>query len=234
MIFSKVKGLLQKHKKNLAFIITLGAGLLISGLLVNAFLELLEELSEQELAPFDDAVAGFVKDIRSGPLTDFFTYATKLSDQEFYFIATPILAVIIYFIYGRLTKAVRLTLVLIVASTINLLLKDFIERPRPKGEHLVEVSTASFPSGHTVSSVAFYGFLIYIFWMSDLNRIHKIWITVLLGLIILSVGFSRIYLGVHYTTDVIAGFLAGGFFLLIFILSLYIARYVKKNKNSHA
>lgn len=231
MIFSKIKGLFEKYKRDLSFIFFLGAGLLIAGILMNGFLELLEELSQKQLAPFDDAIAGFVETIRSQPLTDFFTTASMFGDQEFYFIATPVLAIVFYLVFKRLRKALRLTLALIVASLINLLLKDFIERPRPKGEHLVEVATSSFPSGHTVSSVIFYGFLIYIFWRSNLKKSFKIVLTVLLSAIILSIALSRIYLGVHYTTDVGAGFLAGGFFLMIFILAFYVTDYIKNNHN---
>lgn len=152
--------------------------------------------------------------------------------DQLYFISIPILAIIIYLVFRNVRIALRLTLALIVASLINLLLKGFIERPRPKGEHLVEVATYSFPSGHTVSSVVFYGFLIYIFWRSNIKRSFKITLTVLLSMVILSIGLSRIYLGVHYTTDVIAGYLALTFFLMIFILAFYITDFIKNNHSS--
>lgn len=225
----KVKRFLKRYRKTIVFIFILAAGFYVAAHLVDAFLEILEGVSQKQFASIDDKILRFVQKNRTNTLTDIFKVVTFFGDQTIYLILLPAISFIIYKIYGRVEKAVQLILVVIIASLLNILLKDFIERNRPIGEHLVEVSSYSFPSGHTVSSLTFYGFLIYIFWTSGLKHIYKVVVTIPLILIILGVAISRIYLGVHYPSDVVAGLLAGGFFLLVFILAIYTTRFIKNN-----
>lgn len=219
------------YKKHLLFLVTLAGGLILSYFLVDTFLELREELNEKDLASFDDSVADLAMQIRSAPLTGFFKIVSFFGDQTFYLIALPIMAFFIYRAYGKFNVAIQAAVVLSIVALTNNLLKELIERPRPAVPHLVEASSSSFPSGHVVTSVAFFGFLIYIFWRSDLKRIIKLLLTIALGVIIFLIGTSRIYLGVHYASDVIAGIIAGGFFLLVFILAFYVQRYIKNNNH---
>lgn len=96
------------------------------------------------------------------------------------------------------------------------LLKLWFGRSRPLGEHLVYAGGYSFPSGHAMLSMVLYGFLGYLLscrlsgWMRWAVRASA-------GLMILMIGFSRIYLNVHYSSDVIAGFIIGSIFLLLMI-----------------
>ena len=104
-----------------------------------------------------------------------------------------------------------------ISVILNLGLKALFTRPRPTGvTRLVMESGYSFPSGHSMAAAAFYGFLIYLIWRGGASKRAKKWGTALLCLVILLVGFSRIYLGVHYLSDVLGGYLAAGFYLLVF------------------
>ncbi|MDR0137728.1 phosphatase PAP2 family protein [Metabacillus idriensis] len=101
---------------------------------------------------------------------------------------------------------------------INVELKDFFHRERPSFDAVIHAAHYSFPSGHAMNSTAFYGFLCYLIikGTSAKDRKRKWWISmtaVLVGLI----GTSRIYLGVHYLFDILAGFSAGMVWLLILI-----------------
>jgi undecaprenyl-diphosphatase len=108
------------------------------------------------------------------------------------------------------------------------LLKNFFNRPRPDMPLLYEAKGLSFPSGHALMSVTFYGLLIYIVYHSKEKKPIK-WILIsLLVLLIIIIGFTRIYLRVHYTTDVLAGF-AIGFLWLVFSLWL-LRKLEQKNK----
>ena len=104
-----------------------------------------------------------------------------------------------------------------ICAGINSVLKKLIRRPRPSIEHLVVADGFSFPSGHSASSMAFYGLLIYWIWKNCKNVMLRNVLVAFLGFIILAIGTSRIYLGVHYPSDVI-----GGFSFAIFYLSIYI------------
>lgn len=104
---------------------------------------------------------------------------------------------------------------------INRILKIVIARPRPEVLRLVLEDGYSFPSGHSMVSMGFYGFLIYLIHINIKNKRIKYPLILFLSLLIISIGISRIYLGVHYFTDVIGGFIIGFVYLIIFIKYLY-------------
>ena len=106
---------------------------------------------------------------------------------------------------------------LVIITVLNQLLKRILQRPRPTEFRIIEETGYSFPSGHSMVSIAFYGYLIYLIYKYVENRYVK-WISiVLLSILICSIGVSRIYLGVHYTSDVLGGFLVSISYLILFI-----------------
>ena len=176
---------------------------------LNVFVELTEELKEDELTAFDDAVSDTIQSYRNPSLTGVFEFITHLGDRFAYLIAALIVAAFFYFKYGRWKFTLQTIGVLLLSSLSNVVLKKVINRERPTFEHLVAVSTLSYPSGHSMSAMAFYGFLIYLSFRLSGSWWVKAASVVVLGLLILLIGISRIYLGVHYPSDVIAGFMGG-------------------------
>lgn len=116
-----------------------------------------------------------------------------------------------------------ITFDLVGCTVINQTIKHIVRRPRPNVLRLVSESGYSFPSGHSMISVAFYGLVIYFVYKNINNKYLKWALISLLSLLILTIGFSRIYVGVHYFTDVV-----GGFFLALAYLIVYIYIYNKK------
>ena len=110
---------------------------------------------------------------------------------------------------------------LILVFILNNILKLIIARPRPEVLRLVIEEGYSFPSGHAMVSFGFYGFLIYLTYENIKNKKITYPLIVFLVLLILLIGISRIYLGVHYATDIIGGFLIGFIYLIIFIKFIY-------------
>lgn len=106
---------------------------------------------------------------------------------------------------------------LVISTLLNQILKYIIQRPRPTEFRLIDESGYSFPSGHSMVSAAFYGFFIYLIYKNVKNKYLKWGLVSFLGFLIISIGVSRIYLGVHYTSDVLAGFLISISYLIIFI-----------------
>lgn len=100
---------------------------------------------------------------------------------------------------------------------INLIIKFIINRERPLTSLINVPWDPSFPSGHTACSIVFYGVLIYLLSNSDIKGFKKILFTIFLVIIIILIGISRLYLGVHYLSDVCAGYLVGLLVLFMFI-----------------
>jgi undecaprenyl-diphosphatase len=99
------------------------------------------------------------------------------------------------------------------------LLKEFMGRARPDVYYRAIIESGySFPSGHATLSAAFYGFLIYLAWRMVPSHKRRIVVTALLGALIALISFSRLYLGVHYLSDVVAGFIVGGAFVWLGVI----------------
>ncbi len=99
---------------------------------------------------------------------------------------------------------------LLAAATsgiLTFLLKGFVARPRPPQYYWAYTETwYSFPSAHATMAFAFYGFLAYLAWRSKAKRTWRIAAVVIAVILVLAIGFARLYLGVHYLSDVIGGY----------------------------
>jgi membrane-associated phospholipid phosphatase len=141
------------------------------------------------------------------------------------------LLLIAYFLFIRKEKWYSIKVPAIALSSLGLMfaLKNFFGRPRPDVPLLFEAEGLSFPSGHALFSITFYGLLVYILYHAVKNKGLKWTLIVLLVALMLVIGFSRVYLRVHYASDVIAGF-AVGFMWLVFTIWLLnrMERYSKR------
>lgn len=106
---------------------------------------------------------------------------------------------------------------LVISAGMNNLLKIIIQRPRPIGYRLIEETGYSFPSGHSMVSMAFYGYLVYLTYKHIKNKYLKYLLMIILNILILMIGTSRVFLGVHYTSDVLGGFIISIIYLIIYI-----------------
>ena len=165
------------------------------------FLAIAEDVFEQEIFEFDSVVYNFLVNNRNEALNSFFKIITQFGSALVLIIIT-ILCVI--FIRDKKYK-ILVPANLLTIAIINIVLKNFFLRPRPNELRLIEETGYSFPSGHAMASTAFYGLLIYIAHEKIENKILRNTICIMLGLLILLISVSRIYVGVHYTSDVIAG-----------------------------
>lgn len=217
--------LYSSYKEYLGLIIGIVVGLVLCGLLLNGFFQLLDELQDKELGWFDNTVTMPIRQLRSPGLTDFMHAITWMGDRTAYIIFGVALFIFFYLRYQSLIFPLQTGVVLLVSGGLNRWLKDLIERSRPTADQLVETGTMSFPSGHAMSGIAFFGFLIYLVWrLVSTSRIRWL-LTTLLVLLILLIGFSRVYLGVHYPSDILAGYAAGGACLAVFISLFTYVRY---------
>jgi len=122
---------------------------------------------------------------------------------------------ILFIILKKKNIGLIISSVLIISTIFNNLLKIIFCRTRPDVIKLVHESSYSFPSGHTMASVSMYGILIYILVKSNINKKIKVTLITILSVLPILVGLSRVYLGAHYISDIIGGFLVSIILLLI-------------------
>ena len=184
------------------------------------FYALTEELSENKLKVFDDFVISHIVALRSPFYTQFMKSITFIGNLIGYILIVPILT--IFFILRKSWRvSLEITVVLLLSSGLNIVLKNIIGRERPPEiGRLVVAEFYSFPSGHAMSAITFYGFIVYL----SIILIKKAWLKY--GVILLCIfmtaliGLSRIYLGVHYPSDILAGYMAGMGWLMFCIMIL--------------
>ncbi|MDX5436692.1 MAG: phosphatase PAP2 family protein [Pontibacter sp.] len=152
---------------------------------------------------------------------------------EYLLIVPPVIVLIFSFYKDLRWYGLKVLVISFSSSILNQLLKRVFERPRPDIAMLQQTGL-SFPSGHAMIGGAFYGLLIYIVWKTVPVKVWRYILTFLLTALILLIGYSRVYLRVHYATDVLAGYALGLLWLIVSVRLMrrlekkYVARYERQ------
>lgn len=157
-----------------------------------------------------------VESLRNPTMTTIMKTITKLSDTTYIILIAVILTILFLFKYKQKSVAKIIPCNLIFITLLNQTLKTIFQRERPFGHNLIEISGFSFPSGHAMVSMAFYGLLIYVIYHLVKNQTLRNTLIIINILIILLIGISRVYLGVHYISDIIVGYSVSIIYLLLF------------------
>jgi undecaprenyl-diphosphatase len=160
----------------------------------------------------DIATNTFMESIQLPCLTILSKVISIIFDPVAFFVLSLIIALLLF--KRNKKKSLFLASIIILTSGLIIILKELIQRARPLNGILLETSH-SFPSGHTTMAFVFFGIIAFLF----SGKKHKKTIYVIASLLILLTGLSRIYLRIHWLTDVVAGFVLGG---LILILGIFI------------
>jgi membrane-associated phospholipid phosphatase len=183
-----------------------------------AFAQIAEDyLTNDPLARWDVSFGRWLAGERSALGTDFFRVLTFVGSPP---VALALALIVCVALYRRrqLVDAALLPLVLGGAELLNLILKLSFHRARPEVA-FVHIDTYSFPSGHAMISTAAYGAFAYLAWGRLQTRGRRLILVAGTSLFVALIGFSRLYLGVHYLSDVLAG-VAGGVFWLTTSIAL--------------
>ena len=178
------------------------------------FLALAEDVFHQEIMNGDivgyDIVSKLFKFNVSTPIAKFIT---NFGGAIFVISLTTIL----FFVIKDKKIGISIITNLGIVTILNQIIKFIMQRPRPTEFRIIEETGYSFPSGHSMVSLAFYGYLIYLIYKYINNKHLKRTLIIILSVLICIIGVSRIYLGVHYTSDVLGGFLISFAYLIIYI-----------------
>jgi membrane-associated phospholipid phosphatase len=172
---------------------------------------------------FDTNIQNIIFSFRSDFWNNFFFFITKFGDWSVIGILFVCFSIWLFFI-----KKNRLILPFLItlggSAVVTLLIKFLVDRQRPTSDNALYLETLpSFPSAHSALVMALFGFIVCVVCRLNIKLILKIILSFVFVLLIAVVGFSRIYLGVHFASDVIGGYLTG-------LVCLLVVRYILRNR----
>lgn len=185
----------------------------IAVVLIIIFGKIAEDVFEKEIFSFDYSIYNYILEHRSSILNVIFKIITYAGSA--YAILPIMLCCIAFTKIKKNRELIPLNLAIILL--LNIVLKNIFARPRPDNMRLMQASGYSFPSGHAMISTAFYGYLIYLTIKNIQSKKIKITISSLLVVLIILIDISRIYIGVHYVSDVVAGTIFSIAYLIAFV-----------------
>lgn len=205
-------------KKNLKWI--------IASIALVLFIAIIRCVYKDSIISFDDFCYKHISLLISDRLTFFIKIITNLGSA----FSLMLVTLLMLFIPKNKKYGIFTMINLAVIFLLNVVLKFIFARPRPLDINLIEELGYSFPSAHAMVSTAFYGFFIYLIWQLKISKKRKRLYSILLSLLIISICITRIYLGVHYASDVFGGALIAISYLVVFtsIASKYLT--VKESK----
>ncbi|KAF1296688.1 phospholipid phosphatase [Enterococcus sp. JM4C] len=185
-----------------------------SALLILVFLGYVVRFYPSWLQGFDSVLTSVIRHPYPN-WNSFYLWVTKFGNPSTMVILTA--AFLLVLLMGkRYAEALWLTInVGLIGGLVNPLIKLVFLRQRPTLEHLVLETSYSFPSGHSNASMLLFGTLIFMTPLFIQHKQVRLVVQILLGCLILSIGVSRVYLGVHFPSDVLGGFCLGLSWLLL-------------------
>lgn len=207
-------------------------GLAVSAMLLALFVHLAEEtIYQQEADLADNLIIWLVHSIATSGFDRAMTFITYAGAGAVYIVFAPVVAGLLLF-RGLKREGSVLVICLAGAALLNYLLKHLFERARPDLYRVIAETGYSFPSGHAMVSSCFYGMAAYIAGRHIASAWKRRAFYAATALLIGTIGFSRIYLGVHYPSDIAGGYIAGGTWLAFCISFLWWWEHKKRRRNS--
>lgn len=186
--------------------------LIIISILLLIFLSMLGVVLFDKNLVFDSSIYETLIGVRCSFLDKFFKTITWFGNP-----VTIVGVVVIFIAIFRNKDSVLLTISALDSVIVNTIIKHIVKRYRPNVLRLVSESGYSFPSGHAMISVCVYGFLFYLAMIRIKNKYLR-WVSCfVLGFLMIGIGISRIYVGVHYASDIIAGYALAGIEIILLI-----------------
>lgn len=191
--------------------------IIISAFLMIFFLIWTFLVSSGYTVSFDKVIYEGIIKFRCDFLDSFFKFITVFGNiNTIFFIAC------LFLIIKRNKDALLLSVISVICPTVMYIIKSIIKRQRPTILQLIDQGGYSFPSGHAMIAVCVYGYFIYYFYRHVKNKCLRNFVCTFLVIFILLIGISRIYLGVHYPSDILGGYLISSIILIIIIDSFEI------------
>jgi undecaprenyl-diphosphatase len=170
-------------------------------------------IGNKRIARFDEVCISAVQGLESRGWTSVMKFLTFIGSGKVVALLAVVLAVFLYVVLKHRSELILFVWIIGGSALLNVVLKLLFHRERPTLHRLIEETGFSFPSGHSMAAFAFYGILTYLLWRHIASRWGRSILVLLCLLFIVGIGISRIYLGVHYPSDVLGGYLASAAWL---------------------
>ncbi|HSJ39326.1 MAG TPA: phosphatase PAP2 family protein [Planococcus sp. (in: firmicutes)] len=196
------------------------SGLAIAGLFIVLFAELADEVMSQEFGLFDNSIITLILANQSGLMDFIMIFITELGSVWFLGALSIVVILALWFKAKDRWSALFFIIAVGGGGLLTTLLKHFYGRERPSINEAIDAIGFSFPSGHSMGSLIFYGFIIFLIVRGPQKEWIKWTVSIGLAVLVVLIGISRIYLGAHYPSDVVAGYIAGTIWLLLCLTAL--------------
>lgn len=174
-------------------------------------------VGNESIAHFDTAVIGFVQGLEAPWLTTIMKVFTWIGSG---YVVAPIALIgfiVLFFVLRYRHQAFLLIAVIAGSVLLNSALKNYFKRERPEIHRIMDANGFSFPSGHSMMAFALYAIIAYIAWRNVKTTMSRVVLVLFTTFMIIMIGTSRIYLGVHYPSDIVGGFTASALWVTIAI-----------------
>lgn len=202
---------MQNLKKNISI------PLLSAALSLAVFSIIALSISDNQIHRFDDSLITWIQGMESQGMTRWMELFTWIGSGIPVVIITILSMVVLYVFLRHRRELLFLGCVIAGSAILNSLLKLMFQRARPTIHRIIEVSGYSFPSGHSMAAFSLYGGLAFLIWKHIPTAAGRVLMIIVSAMFILMIGMSRIYLGVHYPSDVVGGYFMSGCWLAVCI-----------------
>lgn len=202
-----LNNILSKEEIRSLIFLEVVSGIFLSITTLLFFLYLTNAVLDAQTVIFDNSITSFVFTFRQPWLTRLMLLATTLGSQAIIF--GSVLIVIFLTLRKHRRESFIFSILLLMGAVTTFLLKILLKVPRPQISALVIENSYSYPSGHALNSLLFYGTISYFIYHFTKNKTISVAISMFATILIFFIGISRIYLGVHHPSDVLAGYIAG-------------------------
>lgn len=203
-------------------------GVMICAISAGLFSYLASSISNGTIERFDMSIISFVQGMEASWLTVILKTFTWIGSGYVVVPVTLMAFFLLYFVYQRRGQAILFVTVIIGTISSNELLKLYFQRERPEIHRIIDAGGLSFPSGHTMMAVSLYAIIAYVLWQNLKSLGSRVLLILFTVFMILMIAVSRIYLGVHYPSD-IAGGIAASIFLVTLLIMIFEFYWDKKS-----
>jgi undecaprenyl-diphosphatase len=179
-----------------------------------------------KVLPQDQYIIDLIKQLEAPFVTKVMFFISHIGSKGPVIVISLIFLLIIYMLYRQLHEVVLFIIVSLGSTGLNQAMKFVLKRDRPL-EQIITESGFSYPSGHTMAAVSLYGIITFLLWRHTKTVLGRILLIFFSSIMMIVIGFSRIYLRVHYPSDVLGAFLLSGIWLYI---TIWVYQYVMEKR----